>query len=78
MIFYEVNVVMIQLTVKGKNFGITLGIRNVCLNIIEKKYASKSQQRLTGLEAVKAAIDSSSTTLLEAIKFEKMGTNNRF
>ena len=78
MIFYEVNVEIIQLTVKGKNFGITLGIRDISLNIIEKKYASKSQHCLTGLEAVKAAIDCSSTTLLEAIKFEKMGTNNRF
>ena len=39
----EVNVVMIQLTAKWKNFGVSLGMRDVCLNIIEKNYASKSQ-----------------------------------
>ena len=88
---YEVNVVMFQLTAKWKNFGVSLGIRDVCLNIIEKNYAGKSQhcftetiarwlngegQPSTWREAVKAAIDCSSTTVLEAIKSAK-GENQK-
>ena len=83
---YEVNVVMFQLTAKWKNFGISIGIRDVFLNIIEKNYACKSQhcftetiarwlngegQPSTWREAVKAAIDCSSTTVLETLKFAK-------